>query len=189
MLKNILYVDACIRAEKSRTRKLAQAWLDRYAAGSRITVRELSQCNLQPLTAEQLKKREELIRDANWSDAFFDYARELAEAEVLVIAAPYWDLSFPSVLKLYLEQVSVCGITFRYDETGRPAGLTGIKKLVYITTSGGCIGNANFGFDYVKGLFGQLFGVSDIAFISAEGLDIYGNDPDSIIRETVKNFS
>ena len=43
--------------------------------------------------------------------------------------------------------------------------------------------------DYVKGLFGQLFGVSDIVFLSAEGLDIYGNDPEEILAEAVKSFS
>ena len=189
MFKNLLYVDACVRGEDSRTRRLAQAWLAKYAAGSRIIVRDLPQCSLQPLTHEQLAKREKLIRDGNWADDMFRYARELAEAETLVIAAPYWDLSFPSVLKLYLEQISVCGITFRYDESGRPAGLTGIRKLIYITTSGGYIGKANFGFDYVKGLFGQLFGISDIVFLSAEGLDIYGNDPEEILAEAVKSFS
>ncbi len=63
--------------------------------------------------------------------------------------------------------------------------MTNIKKVVYLTTSGGYIGNNNFGFDYIKGLFSSLFGVDDIAFFSAEGLDIYGNDPEKILSETI----
>ena len=37
---------------------------------------------------------------------------------VIVIAAPYWDLSFPAVLKTYLEQINVLGVTFDYSDDG-----------------------------------------------------------------------
>ena len=103
----------------------------------------------------------------------------------MVIAAPYWDMSFPASLKLYIEQLCVNKLTFCYSEKGIPCGLTNIKKVVYLTTSGGYIGNNNFGFDYIKTLFSTLFGVGDIAFFSAEGLDIYGNDPESILSEAI----
>ena len=59
------------------------------------------------------------------------------------------------------------------------------KKVVYLTTAGGYIGNNNFGFDYIKGLFSSLFGISDISFFSAEGLDIYGNDPQIILSDAI----
>ena len=70
--------------------------------------------------------------------------------DVIVIGAPFWDLSFPAALKLYFENVTVSGITFEYSEKGRPVGKCNAKKLYYITTSGGYIGNNNFGVDYVK---------------------------------------
>jgi FMN-dependent NADH-azoreductase len=60
--------------------------------------------------------------------------------------------------------------------------------VVYLTTSGGYIGNNNFGFDYIKGLFSTLFGVDDISFFSAEGLDIYGNDPEKILTEAIEKM-
>ena len=43
----------------------------------------------------------------------FDLARQFARAEIIVMAAPYWDLSFQAALKQYLEQVNVVGITCR----------------------------------------------------------------------------
>ena len=62
------------------------------------------------------------------------------------------------------------------------------EKLVYLTTSGGYICNNNFGFDYVKGVFSMLFGISDISFFSAEGLDIYGNNPEKILESAIEEM-
>ena len=63
------------------------------------------------------------------------------------------------------------------------------KKLYYITTSGGYIGNNNFGFDYVKALAENFFGINDISFYSAEGLDIFGADVKSIMDEAKERIS
>ena len=41
----------------------------------------------------------------------FDYANAMAQADMIVIAAPYWDMSFPASLKIFLEAASVVGIT------------------------------------------------------------------------------
>ena len=71
---------------------------------------------------------------------------------------------------------------------GIPCGLTKVKKVVYLTTAGGYIGNNNFGFDYIKGLFTTLFGVDDISFFSAEGLDIFGNDSEKILSEAIEKM-
>jgi FMN-dependent NADH-azoreductase len=60
-----------------------------------------------------------------------------------------------------------------------------VKNVVYVTTAGGSIGNANFGFDYIKGVFSSLFGIDDITFLSAEGVDIYGNDPELILLSAI----
>ena len=61
------------------------------------------------------------------------------KADIIVIAAPYWDLSFPAQLKDYIERVNAVGVTFDYDQEGIPYGLCRAKKLVYITTAGGNI--------------------------------------------------
>ena len=115
-------------------------------------------------------------------------ARRIAAADRIVVAAPFWDMSFPSLLKLYIEHLCVNRLTFSYDATGRPRGLVNVKKVVYITTSGGFIGSANFGFDYIKALFSTLFTIPDIAFISAEGLDLYGNNPEAILTAAINKI-
>ena len=116
-------------------------------------------------------------------------ARQFASAETVVIAAPYWDLMFPSILKVYLENITVCGITFRYSDKGIPQSLCKAKNLYYVTTSGGFIGANNFGYDYIKALAYGFFGIGNVRFFSAEGLDIYGADVDGIMQKAKKEIS
>ena len=187
-MKNILYINACVKRDvDSRTNLLAQAYLKKTLEKEdcRLSTLDLEETIMHPLTGRFLAEREKAIADNDFSGALFDLARNFAAADEVVIAAPYWDMSFPASLKLYIEQICVNKLTFCYSEKGIPCGLTNIKKVVYLTTSGGYIGNNNFGFDYIKTLFSTLFGVGDIAFFSAEGLDIYGNDPESILSEAI----
>jgi FMN-dependent NADH-azoreductase len=98
------------------------------------------------------------------------YARQFAQAEEIVIAAPFWDLAFPAKLKIYLEQITVAGITFQYVD-GRPRGLCRAKKLTYITTSGGPIFD-DFGYAYVKTLAQKFYGIPQTKAIRAMNLDV-----------------
>ena len=40
----------------------------------------------------------------------------------------------------------------------------------------------------MKGVFSTLFGITDISFFSAEGLDIYGNDPEKILADAIEKM-
>ena len=187
-MKKILYVNACITREvDSRTDRLAQAYLKKTleVQDCILSTVKLEDTVMYPLSGKILTEREKAIADNDFSSALFDLARNFAAADEVVIAAPYWDMSFPASLKLYMEQLCVNKLTFCYNEKGMPCGLTNVKKVVYLTTAGGYIGNNNFGFDYIKGVFSTLFGVADISFFSAEGLDIYGNDPEKILTDAI----
>ena len=111
----------------------------------------------------------------------FDLARQFSEAEDIVIAAPYWDLSFPAMVKQYLEQITVVGITFKYSEEGVPIGLCRAKRLFYVTTAGGFFAPEEYGFGYVKALAQIYYGIQDVRKVEALGLDIYGADVDAIM--------
>ena len=190
-MKSILYINACVKRDvESRTNCLAQAYLKKALETQDYILSEvnLEDTIMYPLSGKLLEEREKAIADNDFSDASFDLAKNFAAADEVVIAAPYWDMSFPASLKLYMEQLCVNKLTFRYNEKGIPCGLTNIKKVVYLTTAGGYIGNNNFGFDYIKGLFSSLFGINDISFFSAEGLDIYGNDPEIILSDAISKM-
>lgn len=180
-MEKILFVDACVR-ENSRTLALAECILDKLSG--EIFKIKLEQEHLKPLDGKMLEKRERLVSENDVSDGMFRYAKEFAAADTIVIAAPYWDLSFPAMLKIYMEQITVCGITFRYAK-GVPQGMCRAKRLIYVTTAGGTIYD-NFGYEYVKALAQKLYGISKVMLFKAENLDIDGNDENEILS-TAKN--
>lgn len=180
MKEQILHINACARPN-SRTNELAQHLLN-FLEGE-ITHINLYETKVSPLDSIELEKRTENIKKGNFSCVEFEQAKMFAEADTIVIAAPFWDLSFPAVLKLYIENITVSGITFEYSEKGRPVGKCKAKKLYYITTSGGYIDTNNFGFDYIKALAESFFGISDIRFCAAEGLDVIGTDVQAVMSE------
>ena len=103
--------------------------------------------------------------------------------------APYWDLSFPAALKQYLELVNVVGITFGYSENGMPFGLCRAKRLFYVSTAGGHYVPPTFGFDYVKALAQNFYGIMDVRHIEAAGLDIAGADVEAIMAGAEASLS
>ena len=190
-MRKILYVNACVKRDiASRTDRLAQACLNKCLESQNcsLSVVNLEDTIMYPLSGKSLAEREKAIANNDFSGSAFELARSFAAADEVVIAAPYWDLSFPALLKLYIEQICINKLTFSYDEKGRPRGLTNIKKAVYLTTSGGYIGSCNFGFEYIKGVFSTLFGIKEISFYSAEGFDISGNDPEQLIADAAKKI-
>ena len=67
---------------------------------------------MHPLSGKLLAKRVKAIANKDFSDPCFDLAKIFAAADEVVIAAPYWDMSFPASLKLYMEQLCVNKLTF-----------------------------------------------------------------------------
>lgn len=176
-MEKILFVNACVR-ENSRTLDIAKIVLEKL--NNAYTEVNLQKTDLKPLNRESLDIREKLILQDDFSDTMFSLAKDFAAADTIVIAAPYWDLAFPALLKIYLEQITVSGITFRYAK-GVPQGLCRAKRLIYVTTAGGSIYD-NFGFEYVKALAQKLYGIGEVLFFKAENLDIDGNDVNDILR-------
>ncbi len=165
-MDKILFINACVR-KTSRTFELAKCALD-CIEGDVKDVR-LEYEDIKPLNEKSLAERDSLIEKGDFSNEMFNFARDFAESDIIVIAAPYWDLSFPSLLKVYFENITVCGIAFRYSN-GIPQGLCKAKRLIYITSAGGKI-YINSGFDYVKALSQGLYGINDVILFKAEGLD------------------
>lgn len=186
-MPTLLFINACVRGKDSRTLALAEQLLERIREANsqdmafHIEEIRLSTENMLPLNYERLQRRDELLAAGQTDDTMFDYANAVAGADMLVIAAPYWDMSFPASLKIFLELTSVVGITFTYARDGTPIGLTNARDMYYVTTSGGYIGDCNFGFEYVNAIC-RLYGVENTHFVSAEGLDLDGADVQAIME-------
>ena len=175
-----LFINACVRKE-SRTRRLAGCLLARLDRP--ITELRLEEVSF-PVTDEAfLLRRDQLLNGKEYQHPMFQLARQFAAADQIVIAAPYWDLSFPASLKQYLEQINAVGITFRYTPEGIPEGLCRAERLFYVTTAGGTFVPHEYGFSYVKALAENYYGIPDVRLIQAVGLDLDGADPEQILRE------
>ena len=177
----ILFVNACVRSD-SRTEQLARALLERLD-GEQEEVK-LSEADLQPLSEERLLRRTELIGKGQFSDPMFRLARQFRRADLIVVAAPYWDLSFPAILKLYLENIYVTGLVSEYTETGEPRGLCRARKLWYVTTAGGPY-VPDFSYNYIRALATGCFGIPETELVMAELLDVQGYDAEVIVAERI----
>lgn len=181
----ILYINACVRRE-SRTNRIANALLDRLGREEVVELK-LTELGLKPLTEDVLDLRTELIHKGDFSHPMFDYAKQFAAADAIVIAAPYWDGSFPALLKDYIENIFVTRLVSRYDEQGMPHGLCRAKMLYYVTTAGGPY-VPTFGYDYISALAKQCFGVQETALIKAEMLDVVGFDAEQLVQDAIDSL-
>ena len=183
-MENILFINACVR-ENSRTLELANCLIKKLSG--KVEEVKLYEEELLPLSLRELEIRDKANITKDFSNPVFRLAKQFAGAETIVIAAPYWDLMFPAVLKNYLEKITVNGITFAYNEKGIPQGLCKGKILYFVTTAGGPIIN-NFGYDYVNALATTFYGIKQVKFISAEGLDLYGANVEQILDKAKTTF-
>ena len=181
----ILYINCCVR-EESRTNILAQAVLQKL--GGEIAQIDLYKENLHPLDKETLAKRTALIEKGDYNDSMFDYAKQFAAADEIVIAAPYWDLSFPAMLKIYFENIYITGIVSEYGENGMPHGLCKAKRIIYVTTAGGPY-DPTYSYDYVESLAKNFFGIPETQLIKAEMLDVEGYSPEEILSKAIIRIS
>jgi FMN-dependent NADH-azoreductase len=100
---------------------------------------------------------------------------EFLAADIVVIGAPMYNFGVPSQLKAWIDCLAVSGKTFRYTETG-VEGLAGGKRVIIASSRGGFYAGSSpmASLDhqeaYLTG-FGFL-GVTDIAFVGAEGVNI-----------------
>lgn len=182
-MKKALYVDCCIRGEESRTAKLAKSFLDNLQ-GYEIKHLDLMKENLQPLTGDFFKQRQALLDKGEYDHPRFKYAHEFADADLVIMAAPFWDLNFPALLKIYIENISVDHITFGSTENGL-TGLCKANHLVYLTTRGGIYKDGE-GLEtattYLKA-FMPFYGFKNFDCVAANGLDIVGYDGEKDFNE------
>lgn len=175
----LLFIDACVRRE-SRTRRLAERYL--AGVGGEVKRLRLEETEFPRVDEAFLRWRDGCIARGDYASARFDPARDFAAADEIVIAAPYWDLSFPASLKQFFEQICVLGLTFRYTPEDVPEGLCRARRLTYVTTAGGPIYSTAPGFGYVEALARTFYGIPEVRLNSAENLDIAGANVEGLLR-------
>jgi FMN-dependent NADH-azoreductase len=163
----LLHVDSSILGGNSVSRTLTAEIVEgerRRTPGLEIVYRDLAADPLPHITGEFLAAGDTTVVD------------EFLAADIVVIGVPMYNFSVPSQLKAWIDQLAIKGKTFTYSERG-PAGLAGGKRVVIASSRGGLYGaeTAQAALDhqetYLQAIFG-LFGITDIAFIRAEGVNM-----------------
>ena len=171
----LLFVDCCIsqRGAESRTRALANAFLDAFRSAHpdwEVETVDVAALNLAPFTPEMLNERDALASVGAFDAPVYDQARQFRGADAVVVAAPYWDLSYPAALRTYIEYISANGLTYHYEADGCH-GDCRASKLMYLTSGGDVERPESLGVLYWKQLC-RMFGIPEFGYVFAGGLDL-----------------
>lgn len=192
-MSKILYIKSNIKPEgQSRTYKISDAFIEEYRKknpNDEVITLDLYKENIDFLKLEDLNVTFGPKNEESKNHPILKYAYQFVETDKYIVAAPMWNLSFPAILKAYIDYISISGITFKYTENG-PVGLCDGKKAIYISSRGGSysIGPSEdfeMGERYIRTLF-TFFGISEFQSIAAENVDVQGVDVDKVINEAVE---
>ena len=169
-MEKVLYINACIRQGDSRTLKIADVIIDELSKKYEIEEINLSLSKLQALNYNTINNRFNGIIDP----LAIEYANKFKDADKIVISAPFWDMSFPSILKVFFENISLNDITFKTGADGNTIGNCKANDLMLITTRGMLIEDESpldQASSYLKAL-GWLFGIPNYYIVSLNGADV-----------------
>lgn len=166
-MNKLIYINACMRAG-SRTRRIASPIIAELSKRYSVETVDLTG-NLYPVVDNYT------LEDRNQSivpQEHVSLAKKIAAADRIVIAAPFWDMSFPSALKVFFENMSLFGVTF--DSNDKECyGLCKAEKVMYITTRGMNISTGDpleQATPYIKAL-SHLWGWGDLTVVAAQNMD------------------
>lgn len=182
----LLYVNGCLR-DGSRTERLAVSWLERRAYDGEVCRVPLAELDVDPLDAagpNPLCDYSAAVRDVRYDHPMFAFARQFAQADEVLIAAPFWNYSVPAKLHAYLELVCSQGVTFDIDEASAYVSLCRAERLTFVTTAGGAqvSPSDDHAFGYVRTLAERFWHIPRIECVAAWGLDGPGADVDALLH-------
>lgn len=180
-MSTLLHIDSSPLYDRSVSRELTGAFVTQWNTShpnGKVVDRDLNSTQIPPIsadwvgavyTAEEARTPEQKKLLA-LSDGLI---AELEQADEYVIGVPMHNFGVPSVLKLWIDQISRVGKTFSYAG-GVPKGLIIGKKATFIIATGGIydaqtqMASLNFVEPYLRSLFGFL-GLTEATFLTAGG--------------------
>ena len=175
----LLFVNSCI----SQRGAFLDTWKGLHPEAEVETVAPEALLALKPFEPEMLNDRDALAGIRCFDAPVFDLARQFRAASRIVVAAPFWDLTFPAALRTYIEYISANGLTYHYEADGCHGDCRG-EKLVYLyLTSGGDVERPeSLGVLCWKQLC-DMFGIPAFDYVFAGGLDLDPAKTEEILAE------
>ena len=184
-MKKLLFIDACIREDESRTKRIADPIVK--ALGKKYDVQRfaLNDMDLEIVQRDLIRKRLNGMIDAT----VMSWAETVRDADRIVIAAPFWDMSIPAALKNFIELCSILDVTFKTNDK-TCYGNCKAEKLLFITTRGMDIPTGDVreqATSYLKAL-SWLWGIGPMQVVAAQNMDYASaNEIEEKIKEAIGN--
>jgi FMN-dependent NADH-azoreductase len=194
-MPTLLHLDSSPLYDRSVSRQLTAAFVTQWKSShpdGTVIHRDLNATPIPPINAEWVgavytpeeTRTPEQKQLLSLSDSLL---AELEKADEYVVGVPMHNFSVPSVLKLWIDQITRVGKTFTYAD-GTPKGLILDKKATFILATGGIydaqtqMASFNFVEPYLRSLFGFL-GLTDTTFLTAGGTMAlnHGQDRDAFL--------
>lgn len=146
-MAKLLYIKVNPKAdEKSFSARLAKVFLDAYQQAhpeDTIELLDLYRADIPFLDVDvfsawgKFASHEELTElEQSKVKRMNELTDQFLAADKVVIASPFWNLSYPPMMKAYIDTICVAGKTFKYTEKG-PIGLVPDKPVLLIEARGG----------------------------------------------------
>jgi len=184
-MKKLLYIDACIRDDESRTKRIAEPIVKALEKKYDVQRFVLNDMDLEIVQRDLIRKRLNGMIDAT----VMSWAETVRDADRIVIAAPFWDMSIPAALKNFIELCSILDVTFKTNDK-TCYGNCKAEKLLFITTRGMDIPTGDVreqATSYLKAL-SWLWGIGPMQVVSAQNMDYASVDAiEEKIKEAIAN--
>ncbi len=187
-MKKLLYITVNPKPEElSASKTVGRKFVNKFLEKHKDFILEeldLYQCHIPRLEYEYFEKRNCMIKEQDFSKLNEKQQEEVhkivklvdqfKEADLYVIAAPMWSLSFPAPLKEYIDCIVMDGKTIKISEN-KMEGLLNDKprSMVYIQSSGAPIpwmlrSIFNKGLDYVRDIM-KYIGIKKFEELLVDG--------------------
>ncbi|MBA5776468.1 NAD(P)H-dependent oxidoreductase [Stappia sp. F7233] len=179
----LLHVDSSPKGEHSNSRALSRYFVDRL--GERVPDLEIDYLDVaaEPLsppsglfTRAIYTPPPERTDEMNVELAASDRLCERAlDANALVMAMPMHNFSMPAAFKAFVDNLVRVGVTYTFNEDGRPVGRFGRHRVLFITSrgadlrAGGPMAHMDALTPALRAAFGFI-GVSAPEFVDAQPL-------------------
>lgn len=207
-MKKLLYITVNSKPEElSASKTVGRAFVNKFLEKHKEFILEeldLYQCHIPRLEYEYFEKRNCMIKEEDFSKLNEKQQEEVhkivklvdqfKEADLYVIAAPMWSLSFPAPLKEYIDCIVMDGKTIKISEN-KMEGLLNDKPraMVYIQSSGAPIpwmlrSIFNKGLDYVRDIM-KYMGIKKFEELLVDGTGFTEEERREAIEEANKEVN
>jgi FMN-dependent NADH-azoreductase len=207
-MKKLLYITVNSKPEElSASKTVGRTFVNKFLEKHKDFVLEeldLYQCHIPRLEYEYFEKRNCMIKEEDFSKLNEKQQEEVhkivklvdqfKEADLYVIAAPMWSLSFPAPLKEYIDCIVMDGKTIKISEN-KMEGLLNDKPrtMVYIQSSGAPVpwmlrSIFNKGLDYVRDIM-KYIGIKKFEELLVDGTGFTEEERRDAIEEANKEIN